>query len=133
MPTMAEVATKAFQLRSYIEQKELELKKELLERKQTLEKLENWMLAKLDEEKVQRMAVTGVGTVFKIKKTSVKVAEWDATLDWIKSNDRWDVLNHAVNKTAVVQHIEDTGKPPPGIDYTTFFEVGMQKERASES
>jgi molybdopterin converting factor small subunit len=129
---MAEVATKAFQLRTYIEQKESELKKELAERKQTLEKLENWMLARLDAEGMQRMAVNGVGTVFKQKKTSVKVSDWEATLAWLVENKRWDLLNAAVNKTATVQHIEDTGSPPPGVDYTTFYEVGMQKERATE-
>lgn len=129
MPTMAEVATKAFKLRTQIEDEESAFKRSKKEKSSLLEKLENWMLAKLQEEGTQRMAVPGVGTVFIQKTTSVKIEDWDVTLEWIKEHDRYDMLNHAINKTATVQHIEDTGSPPPGVSYTAINTVGMQVER----
>lgn len=131
MTTLAEVATKAFKLRDAIEQKESAFKQEMKSQKALLEQLENWLLAQLEAQGTQRIAVTGVGTVYRKKETSVKVADWDVVWEWMQANERYDLLNHAVNKTATIQHIEDTGNPPPGIDYTTFYSVGMQSERKS--
>src|ERR1035437_2440311 len=49
--------------------------------------------------------------------SSVKVGNWDEALAFIQSTQAWQLLNHAVSKTAVQEYIEANNTPPPGVSY----------------
>lgn len=84
---------------------------------------------------------TGFGTVFKDLKESVIVEDWDALLDYIIAEKRWNLLNKAVSKTVVLEnmgelvedkatgdkHREDGTEIPPGVKYNAFRTVKVRK------
>lgn len=88
--------------------------------------LEGRMMTMLDKTK-QESARTAAGTVYKTKKTSAKVADWNILVDYIKKNDAYDLLTKAVSKDAVKARIDAKGEIVPGVDMVTFIEVGVRK------
>jgi len=61
---------------------------------------------------------------------SVSVADWQVTWAWIEANQRYDILNHAVNKTVVEAIVEDTKIPPPGVNYAVTMGIGYNRARS---
>lgn len=49
--------------------------------------------------------------------TSCKVGNWDELIAYIKAHEAWELLNHAANKTAVQEFIEQANTPPPGVSF----------------
>jgi hypothetical protein len=58
------------------------------------------------------------------------VENWDAVLDFIKDTGSFDMLNKAVNKTAVHGYIEQNKTVPPGVNYGTRVDVNIRKPAA---
>jgi hypothetical protein len=67
------------------------------------------------------------GTAFQTTKTACNVADWDTTLPWIVEGGRWNLLNKAVNKTAVGEYIERNGTPPPGINWVVMKDIQIRR------
>lgn len=99
--------------------------------------LEAFMQKSLDAQNQRSASFAGIGTCFKQKWTSVKVGDWEETLDYIRENDRWDLLTQAVNKTAVIESMSErdptTGEerlvpcPIPGVSVDSGFKVQVRK------
>lgn len=70
---------------------------------------------------------TAVGQAFFTTKDSVTVRDWDAVVEYIKANDAWHLLNHAVAKNACKEHIEANNAPPPGIEYSSFRDLSWRR------
>lgn len=102
-------------------------KAELAPVNEKMQKLEVYMLNLLNQASVDSMAFKGVGTMFKKNVQSVTVAEWDATLAWIKAHEAWEFLEHRVSKTVVQEYSEANGEVPPGIAVTTETVVQVRK------
>jgi len=73
------------------------------------------------------------GTAYIAYKESVTVADWEATLNYITSNERWDMLERRVSKTTV-KSIMDEDKdgnylnpPPPGVNFSRFETVNVRR------
>lgn len=90
-------------------------------------KLEGWLMQQLDAAGVDSLSARGVGTVFKQTTTSITAEEWDATLQWIKDNNAWEMLEHRVSKSAAMDYIEAHGEIPPGLKVTQDVEVRIRK------
>lgn len=77
---------------------------------------------------------TAQGTAFLKEQTSVTVKEWATqTLPFIVQNQRWDLLEAKVNKTAVLAHMEvNNGTPPPGISYSARMVVQIRRGKDKE-
>lgn len=91
-----------------------------------LDMMGNWLLNELlsrNEESVK----TKTGTFFKVLRTSCTVEEWEATLDFIIKNNAWDLLERRVSKTAVVQVMDDTQQPVPGVSITQEYVVNVRR------
>jgi hypothetical protein len=58
------------------------------------------------------------------------VADWDALLSFIKAEGAYDMLNKAVNKSAVRAYLDETNKLPPGVNYSTTITVSVRKPTA---
>lgn len=67
------------------------------------------------------------GTAFITTKTGCNVADWDATLKFIEEKRAFNLLNRAVNKTAVGEFIEANGAPPPGINWVAMKEIQIRR------
>lgn len=97
------------------------LKTQIEEKEVVQKKREDWLLGQLQTMGLQNMK-TLHGTVYVAVKESVTAGEWDATLAWIKSNDKYEFLNKAVNKTAVLEYMGEKrdNPPPPGVNYSAI-------------
>jgi hypothetical protein len=131
MTTVNEVIPMYIKLRDRIEEIEKRHKDELAPLEKGLKTLDAWLLQELDRNGVNNMAVKDVGTVLKVKQHKVSVSDWDATWQWITVNERYDLLNHAVNKTGVVAWVEETGAPPPGVNYSAEYVAQVRRARGT--
>jgi hypothetical protein len=55
------------------------------------------------------------------------VADWDATLDFIKANEHWQMLEHRVSKQAVEEYKSEHGDLPPGVDWREEVTVNVRR------
>ena len=124
-----EVMEAALQVRDLLEAEERRFKEKTDPLKEALWKAEVWLLQYLNDQGLQNVAVKGLGTAFKRKVTSVSCADWSAACAWMSANNRFDMLNHSVNKTVVQAHVDDTGQPPPGVNYTADVKVSINRAR----
>jgi len=120
-----------FKLRDRISQRKDEQKKEIAELEAPLARMSNYILAQLDQQGLQNMNVEGVGTVYKKRFVSASVADWEATWEYIKKHNRYDLLTHAVNKTVVEAIVEETQTPPPGVNYAASIDLGFNRARGT--
>lgn len=88
-------------------------KQELKPYNEAMAKLEAYFLEVLQDSGLQSMS-TKSATIFVGTSTSVTVAEWEKTLPFIIENERWELLNKAVNKTIVNEMLEE-GEEVPGV------------------
>jgi hypothetical protein len=128
MAQMSEVVQTAMRLREQIKADEAAFETQLAPKKAMLAKLTAAVHEYLNEQGLQNLKVAGVGTAFKKKTTSCTVADWDVVWADITAREAWDMLNHAVNKTAVEAYVEEHGAPPPGVNYTAMEVVQFRKE-----
>lgn len=112
-----------------VRDKKAELKKkheaELAPYNEALALAEADMMRHLDAIGVES-AKTKAGTVYVSTSWSASVADWDATLNHIRENEAWHLLNRAVSKTAVRADAE-AGVVVPGVDLTSYRTVGVRK------
>lgn len=131
MATISEVVPLYIKLRDKIEQVEKEQKETLKPLKAKLEMLDGWLLGELTRRGEQSVHIKDIGTVFVKRQSSCSVADWDATFAWLSANNRWDMLNHAVNKTVVAAYVETEKEAPPGVKFDTFLGVQVNRERGT--
>lgn len=91
-----------------------------------LEALENFIMEKTNELGVDSFK-TEAGTAYRYETVSATVGDWDKTLEFIKSTDSWDMLEHRVSKKAVEGYKEAYGEIPPGINFTSMFTIGVRR------
>lgn len=105
------------------------LEAQIKEKKVVQEKRKDFMLAQLQKQGAQNIAFKGLGTIYQLNSESVSVADWDAALNWVKENEAWEFLNHAINKKAVVEYLgeDKTNLPPPGVNYVVIKKLGVRR------
>jgi hypothetical protein len=91
-----------------------------------LDQLEVILLEKLNEIGMDS-AKGATGTVYKSKRTSATVADWDYVLDHIQKNELWNMLEKRVSKQAVEQYVEEHGELPPGINWREEVVVNIRR------
>lgn len=67
------------------------------------------------------------GTAFRDTKTGCNVKDWETFLPWMKANDAFQLLNKAVNKTAVKEYIDAHDTPPPGIEWVAIYDIKIRR------
>lgn len=101
-------------LRDQKEEMEARHKEELRPIKDDMQQVEA-ALQKLMQEQGLRQFKGDHGTAFIQEDTSAKVTDWNEALDYIRNNERWDLLEKRVNKTQLMETLEEEG-PVPGVD-----------------
>ena len=120
--------------------KHLELRnaKAMLEKetKENVSKLEEGMslIETALKAEANRLGVTSFrttsGTAFLTTVDRASVADWDMVLEYITTNNKYDLLNRAVNKTAVKEFVETNKIAPPGVNYTSSVGINIRKPTA---
>lgn len=94
-----------------------------------LVKIEAWIKQQADAQGVTSFK-SEHGTAFLTTVDFANVADWDATLRFIRDNEAYDMLEKRVSKTAVRAYIDQTKTVPPGVNYGTKLEVNIRKPGA---
>lgn len=79
-----------------------------------LKKIENKFLEQFNKSG-QTSAQTGAGTAFTKQRTSDKVIDRTAFLQFVKDEDAFDFIESKCNKTALDQFIAENDDLPPGV------------------
>lgn len=90
-------------------------------------KLEAFLMNELNKAGVDSLSAKGIGTAFKQTTTSITSEDWPATLDWIKENNAWEMLERRVSKAAAQEYIEANGDIPPGLKVAMDVVVRIRK------
>lgn len=67
------------------------------------------------------------GTAYQSTRTSATVADWDAVLGFVKTNERWDMLERRVAKKAVEDYVEAEGDLPPGVNWKSEITINVRR------
>lgn len=113
-------------LRSKKDAIEGEVKTKVADIKAKMEKLESWIKTQADAQGVTSFK-TKHGTAFLTTTDYANVGDWDAVLEFIKTNDAFEMLEKRVSKTAVRNYVENDKFVPPGVNYGTKLEVNVRK------
>lgn len=114
--------------RNQIKEMEDELAEKLKPLKALQDTRERYLHQRLTEMGAQNTK-TAFGTVYQTRKESVTVSDWAILLDHIKKENRYDLLNRAVNKTVALEIMGDErqNQPPPGVSYSSVATVNIRK------
>ena len=93
---------------------------------QTLQKLQDLILADLQAQGTDSMKVKGVGTVFKKTSESASIADKDAFRRHVIGSQDYDLVDMKANVPAVRKHIATVGEAPPGINFSSFASLGVR-------
>jgi hypothetical protein len=88
--------------------------------------IEGWLHQKLHELGTESFK-TEFGTAYLTKTDFCGVADWNLVLQYIQENQAWNLLNKAVNKTAVKEYLNENQVPPPGVNYGVKEEVQVRR------
>lgn len=118
------------QLRDKIKKLEEEHKQSIKPYKEALEKLEGIMMQALDDTKSTSIK-TNAGTFFKSIVGAASVADKTEFQRFVIGGSHWELLDWKANKTAVQGLVDETGSPPPGVNYTTRVNINVRRAGAS--
>lgn len=121
-----DVVATYMKLRSQKEAIEAEVKDRVSGIKAKMEKLEAWIKEQADAQGVTSFK-TKHGTAFLTTTDYANVADWDAVLDFIRTQEAFDMLEKRISKIAVRGYIEANKAVPPGVNYGTKLEVNIRK------
>lgn len=93
---------------------------------EAMSRIETFLLAQLNGQGAESVR-TGQGTFFKSRRTNCTVADWDATLPWIITNEAWSMLEKRVSKSFVEQYREEHNDLPPGLNYSEEVTINVRR------
>lgn len=68
------------------------------------------------------------GTAFRTLKTSATVEDRDTFKTFILEHDEWGLADLRASKVAVEQYKEEHGEIPPGIKYSSMYDVNVRRK-----
>lgn len=119
------------ELRFKKEEIERKAKEEVAEIKSSMEKIEGYLLARMDEEGVSSYK-TAHGTAFSTETDFATVADWQSVIDFVKTNDAFHMLEKRVNKSSVRSWMEEGNPVPPGVNYGVKRDISVRRPTPSK-
>jgi len=96
---------------------------------EALSRLDAWIQTRLREMNVKSVNTpAGTAVVSEIKR--LRITSWDEALDFIREGERWEMLNKALSKNAVIEWQKENEKEFPGIQLDTVHTVSVRKPAA---
>lgn len=129
VPNVGDVIRTYMKLRDQKAAIEAETKDRVSGLKAKMEKLEAFLKTQMDAQGLTSFK-SDYGTAFLTTTDYANVADWDAVLGFIRSNEAYDMLEKRISKIAVRGYIEQTKAVPPGVNYGTKLEVNIRKPGA---
>lgn len=127
MPTIQQVAEGYVTLRNQKREVEKQHKEELAPFNTNLKKMEAFMLDLLNQQGAQNVS-TAEATVYKSKRVSVKMENWQDFFEFVQANEAWHFLTRSVSKTMVQEYLEEEGALPPGLSISTEQTIGVRSK-----
>ena len=124
--TVDDVVAAYLKLRNKKEALEAETKDQVKTLKEKMEQFEAWIKEQADAQGVTSFK-TKHGTAFLTTTDYANVGDWDAVLDFIRTQEAYDMLEKRVSKIAVRGYIDANKVVPPGVNYGTKLEVNIRK------
>ena len=90
------------------------------------ERLEAALLAKLNEVGGESVK-TAHGTVYRTTRRSATIADGGTFREYVITEGAFDLVDWKANANAVDDFIKNEGTPPPGVNYTTAYTVGVRR------
>lgn len=104
------------------------------EYKAKLDEIEN-KKEKIEAHLLKLMEQTGTsqlgsphGTAYREVKLRASGQDWAVTYEWIKENDRFDLLEKRISSSVVKAVMEETGEPPPGINIFQEYTLVIRRK-----
>jgi hypothetical protein len=113
-------------LRDLIKSRDDEHKKAMKPLRETLESLNSVLLSHLNDMGGNSIA-TDAGTAYRTEKKSASLADSEAFMNYVIANQAFDLLDRKANVTAVEEHIKANDAPPPGVNFSSTFVVGVRR------
>ena len=126
---MADIQTlveKYVQLRDKKSELDKAHKEKMAKYNNAMQELEARLLDNLNSMGVES-ARTPNGTAYRTVRSSVKVEDRDAFLDFIRENGEWEFLESRANKTAVESYLEEQEELPPGLSINRQSVVNIRR------
>lgn len=121
-----DVVATYMKLRSQKDAIEAEVKDKVSTIKAKMEKLEAWIKEQADVHGVSSFK-TKHGTAFLTTTDYANVEDWDAVLDFIRTQEAFDMLEKCIRKIAVRGYIKANKAVPPGVNYGTKLGITIRK------
>lgn len=90
------------------------------------ERLEAALLAKLNEVGGESVK-TAHGTVYRTTRRSATIADGGTFREYVITEGAFDLVDWKANANAVDDFIKNEGTPPPGVNYSTAYTVGVRR------
>lgn len=90
------------------------------------ERLENALLAKLNDIGGESVK-TAHGTVYRTTRRSATIADGGVFREYVITEGAFDLVDWKANASAVDDFIKNEGTPPPGVNYSTAYTVGVRR------
>lgn len=112
-------------------EQDAEHKKKMARFTNALQKLEEEMLRRLDEDG-EDSKKTPHGTCYRSVKTTAKVADRESFLGFVAEHNAWNFIESRVNGKEVEKYVEEHGDLPPGVTTSRFTKVGVRRATTGE-
>jgi hypothetical protein len=113
-------------LRDKVREAEDAHKAKLKDAKEHLEKLNNTLLERLNQLGGESVK-TASGTVYRTTKRSASIKDGAIFRQFVIDNALYELVDWRANANAVDDFIQDQKAPPPGVDFSTTYTVGVRR------
>ncbi len=120
------IVEKYIQLRDRKAQLKKEYESSVKDIDDAMDRVENHLQSLMNRLGVESLR-TSHGTAYQTIRTSATVADWSMTLDWIKQNEHWDMLEKRVSKTFVDAYRTEHDDLPPGVNWSEARTVNIKR------
>lgn len=124
--SIEELVSQYIRLRDTIKQAEDAHKAKLKDAKEHLELLNNTLLERLNALGGESVK-TASGTVYRSTKRSASIKDGDVFRRFVIEHEAFDLVDWRANATAVDDFIQEQSAPPPGVDFSTTYIVGVRR------
>lgn len=121
-----ELVSQYVRLRDKIKEVEDAHKAKLKDAKEHLEHLNNTLLERLNQLGGESVK-TAHGTVYRTTRRSASITDGDTFRQFVINNEAFDLVDWRANANAVDDFIKEQQTPPPGVNFSTAFTVGVRR------
>lgn len=121
-----EIVTQFIKLRDKIKAADDAHKAKVKHAKDYLDTLNGKLLEKLNE--MGGMSVkTEAGTAYRTTRRSATISDGAVFRDYVIEHEAYDIVDWRANAIAVDDFIKHNDSPPPGVNFTTAYTIGVRR------